>query len=249
MNNQNALDFLEKVVAKVTTSSNKLIFNKKYARHLYLIALYCRIIELTHSCTILMKEKIISGVPVILRTVLEAYADLKNLIADENYVNYMEASHLEEWRRIIKEAKNKENPYLCKIAELENLRKAYEDHTTTIEELKDNKYVALSHYDRFEKAGLVKEYRSIYNFLCSHSHNNIRCLHDRYTTITGNDFDVVCYKDPQPHDFLLYSTSLCDILVDASSTVHTFFETSASSEIESIHKEWEDLKIKYGEDC
>lgn len=54
------------------------------------------------------------------------------------------------------------------------------------------------YYKRFEKAEMVDEYRSIYNSLCSHSHSNVRSLYNRYTHITGNDFKVICCKDPEP---------------------------------------------------
>lgn len=157
MDNMNTLNFLEKVLDKSTEYSRKLIFDKKYQLHLYLISLYYRIIELTHSCTILMREKIISGVPIILRTMLETFADLKNLSADENYINFMQASYLEEWLRLFKEAKDGDNPYLRKISQIGNLNQIY----TELKKLKENHYTPLSHYKRFEKAEMVDEYRSI----------------------------------------------------------------------------------------
>lgn len=240
MDNMNTLNFLEKVLDKSIEYSRKLTFDKKYQRHLYLISLYCRVIELTHSCTILMKEKIISGVPIILRTVLETFADLKNLSADENYVNFMQASCLEEWLRLFKEAKDGDNPYLGKISQIGNLKQVY----TELKKLKENHYAPLSHYKRFEKAGMVDEYRSIYNSLCSHSHSNVRSLYDRYTHITGDDFMVICYKEPKPHDITLYSTTLCDILIDAAFIIHKFFNSGLNSEVVSINAEWEELKSR-----
>lgn len=219
----NTIDFLEKVLDKSIEYSGKLVFNKEYQQHLYLVSLYCRIIELTHSCTILMKEKIISGVPIILRTVLETFADLKNLSDDEKYVNFMKAGYLKEWLR----------------------KKVYAEHETELQKLKKKRYAPLNHYERLEKAGMVNEYRSVYNFLCSHSHSNIRSLYYRYTNITGDNFTVICYKEPKQHNIDLYSTTLRDMLVSASLTIHKFFGSGLISQVESIHAEWEDIKTKH----
>jgi hypothetical protein len=240
----NMLAYLEKVLGKSIGYSGKLTFDKKYQQHLYLVSLYCRIIELTHSCTILMKQKIISGVPIILRTVLETFADLKNLSADENYVYFMQAGYLKELLRIFKEAKDTDNPYLGKISQIEDLKQVYAEHETELQNLIKKHYVPLSQDTRFDRAGMVNEYRSVYNFLCSHSHSNIRSLYDRYTDITGDDFTVICYKDPKPHDITLYSSTLCDMLIDATSIVHKFFNSEVHSKVRAINAEWEELKSK-----
>lgn len=240
----NTIDFLKKVIDKSIQYSGKLVFNKEYQQHLYLVSLYCRIIELSHSCTILMREKIISGVPIILRTILETFADLKNLSADESYINFMQASYLKEWLRIFKEAKDSDNPYLGKISQIENLKQVYAEHETKLQKLKKKRYAPLRHDKRFNKAGMANEYRSVYNFLCSHSHSNIRSLYDRYTHITGDDFMVICYKDPKLHDITLYSITLCDILIDAAFIIHKFFNSGLHSKVEAINAEWEELKSK-----
>ncbi|TAN45518.1 MAG: hypothetical protein EPN22_02495 [Nitrospirae bacterium] len=191
-----------------------------------------------------MKEGIISGVPIILRTVLETFADLKNLSADENYVNLMQASYLHEWLRIFKEAKNGDNPYIEKISQVENLNQVYAEHEDNLQKLKENNYTPLSHFKRFEKAGMADEYRSIYNFVCSHSHSNIRSLYDRYTHVTGNDFTVICYKDQTPHDITLYSTTLCDLLINAGLVTHDFFGSGLIFEIKTMTAEWDKFKEK-----
>lgn len=240
----NSLELLEKVHSSCTEHASKLIFNKKYQQHLYLVSLYGRIIELSHSCSILMKEKVISGVPVLLRTVLEAFADFKCLSEDDKYVNFMSASHIKEWLRVLEEAKKNTNPYLGKIAKESSLEEMYEHHKTEMEELRKNGYNSLNHYERFDKAGMEQEYRSMYNSLCSHSHNNIRALYDRHTQITGNDFTVVFYKEPEDHDIDVYAITLCDLLISASLIVHKFFDSDLLKEIESLSAEWEEIKKK-----
>lgn len=241
----NTFVFLERVHDKSIEYSSQLTFNKEYKQHLYLVALYGRIIELTDSCMILMKKKIISGVPILLRTLLETFADFRNLIEKEDYVNFMQASYIKEWLRIYKEAYKGGNPFLEKISQIENLKQVFADREAELEELEKKGYSPLKHCARFDKAGLESEYHSIYNFLCSHSHSNIRSLYNRYTQITGDDFTVIFYKDPKSHDIDLYSTTLCDILISTSSTIHKFFDSGLLSEIDSLNAEWEEFKTKY----
>ena len=244
MNKLNTLVFLEKTLDKSIEYSSKLTFDKKYPQHLFLISLYCRVVELTHSCTILMRGEIISSVPIILRTVLETFADLKNLSADENYVNFMRATYMKEWFRIFKEAQKGGNAYLTRISRIENLNQVYAEHENELNGLKKNHYTPLTPGQRFERAGMVDEYLSIYNFLCSHSHSDIRSLYSRYTRITGDDFTVICFKDPTPHDIALYSTTLCDILTDATVIIHKSLNSGLNSDVATLNSEWEELKSK-----
>jgi hypothetical protein len=86
------------------------------------------------------------------------------------------------------------------------------------------------------------EYFSIYNNLCSHSHANIRSLVDRHTHIEQADFKVIFFKRPENHEIDLYSIDLCDRIIEASLTIHSFFDSQQFPDIEAIHKRWECLK-------
>jgi len=239
------LNFLEKVLDKSIEYLHELTFDKNIKQHLYLILLYCRIVELIHSCNILMKERIIAGVPILLRTVLETFADLKNLSNDQNYVNSMDASNLHEWLRIFKEAVSGDNEYLESISKMENLKQTCAEYKTELKILDEKGFVPLKHFDRFEKAGMSDEYRSVYNSVCCDSHSNTRSLYKSYTNITGDDFTVIYCKDPEPFDIGGNSTILCDILVDASFIVHDYFNSGLSLKVKSINTEWEELKSKH----
>lgn len=51
----------------------------------------------------------------------------------------MQASYLEEWLRLFKEAKDGDNPYLRKISQIGNLKQIY----TELKKLKENHYTPL----------------------------------------------------------------------------------------------------------
>ncbi len=234
--------FLQNTIDKSIEYSAELTFDKTNSQHFLLICLYMRIIELSYSCAILMKNRIVSGVPILLRTAIETFADFRSLSKDGNYANVMQASYAKEWLRLYGEAIEGNNPYLGKISEMVNLKQTYEESKTELEELKKKGYLALTHRERFGKAGMTSEYLSIYNNLCSHSHSNIRSLLDRHTHIEGNDFKIMFFKEPEKHEIDLYSIDLCDRVIEASLTTHSFFDSGLLSKIETVHKEWESLK-------
>lgn len=242
MDNMNTLNFLEKVLDKSIEYSHELIYDKNNQQHLCLIFLYYRLLELTRSCNLLMKENIISTVQILLRTVLETFADLKNLSDDANYFNFMKASYLYQWYLILKEAVSGDNPYLESISQMKDLKQDCAEHETELKKLKENNFIPLSNQKRLEKARMVNEHRSLYNSLCCDSHSNIRSLLGSYTNISGNDFTVICFKDPEPNDISRNSTILCDILVRASSIIHEFFNSGLNLKVKSIKDEWEELR-------
>lgn len=74
--------------------------------------------------------------------------------------------------------------------------------------LRDRGYYPLNIYERFEKAGMTDEYRSLYNFLSSDTHSNISALIGRYYEINGNDLKVTFYKNVPIQHFVTYIDSI-----------------------------------------
>lgn len=105
-------------------------------------------------------------------------------------------------------------------------------------------FAPLSQVKRFEKAGMNSEYFSLYNYLCSHSHSNIRSLYDRYANINNDEFTVIIFKEPTSQDIDLYSITLCDLLIEALLIIHKYFNSDLISKIETISTEWEEFKAK-----
>jgi hypothetical protein len=125
-NSATLLNFLKKAHDNFQPISLKIKFDKDHALHLNLIALYGSILELTGSSILLICNKLITGVPVLLRAILEAHVDLINLNNDPNYGYDLKFSFLKEWLKILDEAK-KGNDYLTEISAAKNL-----DETITL---------------------------------------------------------------------------------------------------------------------
>jgi len=91
--------------------------------------------------------------------------------------------------------------------------------------------------DRIKLIEILKRTKGRYGYI-------IHAFHDRYTQITGDDFTVIFYKEPETHDIDLYSVTLSDMVIDASFIIHNFFDSGLLSEIVNLNKEWEEFKNK-----
>ncbi|MGM0988799.1 MAG: DUF5677 domain-containing protein [Pseudomonadota bacterium] len=165
-------------IQKSLELAKHLKFDKKHPWHRSLVALYGALIEYSDSLIHLVEYKKPVAIPVIFRSLIEAYVDFKNLAEDRRYGYHMEASYAKEWLRVLENADGSGNPYLAEIGEDPQRAAQVQEQSEKLAQLKANGFEPLSHFSKFQRAGMAEEYRSIYNFLCSHSHNNIRSLID-----------------------------------------------------------------------
>ena len=238
-------EFVKRLHDECIRHSEHIIFAKKHPRHLYLVALYGTLIEMASSLTTLIERGHRTGVPPIFRSFLEAYVELKNLHEKAEYGYHMDASHHDQWIKVLKEAKNNRNPYLKSISEIDNLDEQIQRYEQELTELKTKGYNPLNVFQRFERAVMEDEYRSLYNFLSNDAHSNIRALVDRHLEIHENDFRVVYYKDEPLEEFLTYLDSAAGLLTDASMRIHRFFETGFLGEIERLSQELNEIRSRY----
>jgi hypothetical protein len=197
------MDKYKKEVEDAITYAEYLKFDKNHPWHRNLIALYCSLIEYSDSLIYLVENEKNIAVPIIFRSLLEAFVDFKNLANDRKYGYHMEAVYSKEWLKVIEEASKHNNAFLSAISEDTMLADQIRGHKDDLEKLKKDGYEPLNQFEKFEMAGMIEEYRSIYNFVCSHSHNNIRSLIDRFFIIDeiGKDFSLALFKERDSGQF------------------------------------------------
>jgi len=219
-------------VQKALDLAKHLRFDKTHPWHRGLVALYGALIEYSDSLIHLVEHKKSGAIPVIFRSLMEAYVDFKNLAEDRRYGNYMEASYSKEWLRVLENASGSDNPYLAAIGGDPNLGRQVEAERGKLADLRTNGFQPLSQYAKFEKAGMGEEYRSIYNFLCAHSHNNIRSLIDRFIEIDeeGQDIQVVFFREHTHGEFDNYLHTGMHYLRNGSHNIHAVLETGHERE-------------------
>ena len=131
------------------------------------------------------------------------------------------------WLKVLREAHSGENPYLASISELADLEDQIEKESAELEGLRDKGRPPLNVFQRFEKAGMINEYRSLYNFLSCDAHSNIRALISRHVTFNDSDFEITYYKDEPIEAFNSILGSSAGLLLQASLEMHNRYETES----------------------
>jgi hypothetical protein len=219
-------------------------FHKRHPWHLHLVSLYGTMLELLGSTCILIREGVPIGVPILLRSAVEANLDFVNLAARRRYGYYMRAAELHEWIKILREAKTGQNPFLKAIAQVPNLDDVLAQYKSDLSKLKTDGFSPLSQKEKFGRADLDAVFRSVYNFLCCHSHNNIRALVSRHINISPNqtDFQVEFYAPVNLDGLLPYIDSLCAIIMSSTETIHRVLKSDATKEVQALKKELENQR-------
>jgi len=224
-------DFLKKTHDEFQPLSEKIVFDKTNPLHRNSISLYGSIIELTGSVILLLNSKLGTGVPILLRAILEAYVDLFNLINNAQYGYNLEVSYLKEWLKILEEASHGKNEYLQFIADEPTLPETIDSWRKKKKSLEKKGYRSLRIEQKFKQAGMQKEYKSLYNMLCSDAHNNLRSLVDRHIEREETDFSIIFYKEYTADDTAHHVGSNLEILVRATQLIHDFFDSPVKGDI------------------
>lgn len=94
---------------------------------------------------------------------------------------------------------------------------------------------------------MLDEYESFYNFLCTEAHSNKRALINRHAELGAGDYDLVVYKNGPDTEYLEYLDSAAGLLVSATVSIHSKFETDAIEEIGSFRMALDTVRETYKE--
>jgi len=197
---------------RLLSLAGTLRFNKRNPVDLHRVALYGTLLELTGCMIHLLEQKGCTGVPSLFRAFLEAAVELRNLTTDAGYIDHMTASHVEQWLKVLKEAKKGTNDYLKSIAASPDLDAQIAAQEKQKSELEARGKRPLKVFERFQRANMVNAYRSLYNFLSCDAHSNIRALIRRHIERDNNDFKIVYYKDEPIESFLPTLNNTAELL-------------------------------------
>ncbi|MER9729880.1 DUF5677 domain-containing protein [Mesorhizobium sp. M0217] len=219
-------DFLPELFAATMDMLPQVVFNKGQKVHRTLIALYSTVIEQVDSAMILQAKGRSASLDIILRSCLEAYVDLVNLASDDGYMHQMEMSYHHEWVRLAKGA-DPDNPYLASvIADAES--NAF--HTSELARLAAIAPL-MNTFERFKRAGMENEYRSVYNQLCSETHNNLRALIRRHFRFADdgdeNKLELIVMSEMEEGALVATLHTFIAVLGQSNVIIHDYFKTNA----------------------
>ena len=227
------LDYLKELLKGTIKCLEKLNFNTGSKVHRALISLYATLIEQADSAVFLIDNDRAAGTDIILRSSVEAYVDLMNLANDEKYIGHVQANYHKEWLKLGRAGDPDNNPFLVALRGSET-DDWFAWHKSELESLKDTP--PLTVLERFQRAGLENEYRSIYNELCSESHNNLRALVDRHFLVDEdkNKVDLIIFAPAEKEALAFTLHTFITILDSANFIVHDYFKSDMKSEIADL---------------
>lgn len=210
-------------------SLRRTVFNQGNATQRLIMALYATIIEQVDSAIVLIDSGRDAGVEGILRSCLEAYVDLQNLANDDSYSKQMEAHYHEQWRLVCKDAIGGANPFLSTIEADAPTR--LQEHIDELAKLPK----PLSIKQRFDQANLSHIYYSVYNGLCSETHNNLRALIDRHFSNVGHldkpVLEIMIFRGMDKPSFDAAVDGFITLLAESNRIVHHYLN---SGELEAL---------------
>jgi hypothetical protein len=239
------LEYLKRLHDDCLRLLPRIKFDKHHALDFALLSLYGSLIELVGCIVILMDNRGRLGIPSVFRTFLETYVEFHNLVRDPKYGYYIDANYAKEWLRVLKAARDTKNPYLSRFTALPNLSEIIAKTEDELRNLKARGFEPLSIRARFERADMLEEYESFYNFLCTEAHSNKRALINRHAEIDAGDYELVVYKNGPDDEYLEYLDSAAGLLVSATVGIHEKFKTGAIEEIGSFRKTLDAVRATY----
>lgn len=215
--------------------TTKVKFDADDFRHLYPVSLYSSILELTSECLYLVREGPKPGIPILSRAILETFVNLKNVTLDVSYVEVIEFEWLSSWVQLMNEAEEG-NVYLGSIAESEDLAEKRDQNQQRLADLKDKGVRKLRVIDKFEKAGLAAEYRTIYGFMSAHSHGSLQSLLDKHIDVSSGRPEVSAFIDRSVESLETYLGTTCEIFMQATEAFHQYFESEYADTVAELRK-------------
>lgn len=240
------LPFLRQSVLDALNDAEHFRFDKGRPNQVTTICLYGSIVEMAHSCIAFLEKKEMTPLPIILRALLEAYADFRACIDDQNYYKNMYASFLEEKLRFLKAfERNPTNQYLQDAHGQIDIQTEKENLQEEIQAFTLENRPPLKTWQRFQNGKLEDEYHSMYWLLCLHSHNNLSALEDRHIEKSGDDFSVVLFKEENPDDLQRYLDTIISIVIESTVAIHNFLHTEKASRYEEHQQKLGKLRKEY----
>ncbi|WP_027368109.1 DUF5677 domain-containing protein [Desulfocurvibacter africanus] len=216
MNRERACEDFLKLYNEVAGMSERLIYHQEISQ-LYMFTLLANILEKANGVYILIKEGNYTSTPIVLRSMLEAYVDLRSAKNDSNYIKHALAAYA--WERIeaakIIQNSNDESAKL----DIELANKYQIESQEEQKQLSQEGFSRLFSKEKFEKANCEANFKIVNMLLCSYSHNNISRLEQRHLEVEGDKAAIVVFKDIDDSDLKFFFSLLITILFGAIEVV------------------------------
>ena len=245
---QRLIAFLSKAHNSLLAATPTIKYKTNEPQQIIAVVLFGSIIQLSGDMvTLLQRERTIS-IPILLRTIFEAFVDIKNVCIHKTYWKSLLLENNENWIIMLQKSNDKDNDYLSRIAELPDRDERIARLRDDIRAIKKEGTKVKSIKEKCNKAAMNKEYQALYKALCMHSHNNLSALMHRHVEdmqdITRLSFyKSVNYEHVDPYilhtiDYLLVSATYLNDLI--GHPISRIIETLA----DELHRLQDEIALK-----
>jgi hypothetical protein len=233
------------------SDAQQIHFDAANAQHLLAISLYATIIQSAHDCSILLGEETVTIVGGALRSIVESWADLTNIIADENYGQRMTRTFAQEKRRYLQNMLQfPQNPFFADMSKHLDPETALKNTTAEIARYEKDGHKPLSNQERLKVAALDDIYQAFYWQLCLDSHNSAAMLQIRHLEedSTGN-LKINLFALTTNIQRINFLDPLVAILLDVGKKTHEFFRTGLARRYDERRAKFDEFRRKVEANC
>ncbi|MEP6883956.1 MAG: DUF5677 domain-containing protein [Gammaproteobacteria bacterium] len=181
--------------------------------------LYYTLIESVKSVVVLVENDCQAGVTAIIRSALDAFVDITNLSKHETYNRHLIAADAANWKKWMEAASVPGNEFLLGLRTDPDFALNRKEIRKRFEEAAEQQAKKLDVEERFECAGLKREYKSLYGLLSAEAHNNISALTNRHMVSEGEQITVNLHTGKGCYGLASLLT-LAEMLLFASEIMH-----------------------------
>ena len=194
----------------------------------YILAYYCRILQLSSNGLILLQNKASPGADIILRSLLECFVNYKNLLADENFHSVLEMEWHSHKKRFYSDIES--NPYLSSVSKAPDLIETLSIHQAEFDRLRSLGTKKANWEKRFEKIEWGDEYRAIYRGLSKTSHSILISVLSDHIVNPESGFDHFRIDSWDPDKHFAGVSAYISILVGSADDLRGYFKLPSSDD-------------------
>lgn len=224
-------DVQDLILKKAIPYAASIRFDSSINFEFQVATLYSSALELGWACLVLIEKRIGYYSWTTLRSFLEVYVEVKNLINDEKYLLNRELSDEKQLHLQMRHAKQG-NPYFKLIAENHKLDAKIEAHRERIQELERSGAEKLTVERKFQIANESEVYDGLYRMLSKHVHPTKSGLRARHVDFEQEPPKLKAMDHGDAENFHMVTHSLFELIVGLSKIVHFHFQTGLEEEFQ-----------------
>lgn len=225
------------------SSLDKLDIKRDDPGHIHPAIVFASIFELAFGISVLASRTALVGIPVLLRSALEAYADFLIVVRDTDNYHYLHSAYVSEQSRFLKAAESAQE--LRQVRELPEFDARREAVARELQDYKDKGYAPLNVEQKFDRAELPGMYRSTYWYLCTEAHSNLMSLSKRHIRGTKEIEGIEVFSPAYHQAALEHLCVAIALLIEATERFQVHFKIEDRHGLDKVASDFAALQREY----